>query len=106
MHVLNADADIKAWDPKQGTNIWELSGLFEGDIMLHKKKSMTKNGLVDMAARWNAATIPYYIDDSFSMIFVNFILVSLVLEHILLILLCLITTFFNYLQLMKKRKAF
>lgn len=36
--------------------------------MLHNKKSLTKNGLIDMAARWDAATIPYYIDDSFSTI--------------------------------------
>lgn len=60
---------MKAWDPKEGTNIWEHSGLFEGDIMLHKKKTMTKNGLLDMAARWDTATVPYYIDDSFSMFF-------------------------------------
>lgn len=76
------DAEMNAWDPKQGTNIWEHSGLFEGDIMLYKKKNLMKNGLVDVAARWDFATIPYSIDDSFGeyfcscVMFVDFVLNS------------------------------
>lgn len=49
-----------------GTNIWEHSGLFEGDIMLYQTKQSIKNGLIDPAAKWPNATVPYYIDDGFS----------------------------------------
>lgn len=47
--------------------MWEHSGLFEGDIMLYEQSSPRgKNGLIDIAARWPRATVPYYIDDAFS----------------------------------------
>lgn len=37
--------------------------------MLYKTKQSVKNGLIDETARWPQATIPYYIDDAFSMYF-------------------------------------
>ncbi|XP_055305146.1 hatching enzyme 1.2-like isoform X2 [Sitodiplosis mosellana] len=57
--------DIEAWTPEDGTNVWEHSGLFEGDIMLYTKQPI-KNGIIDEAYRWPDATIPYYIDDAFT----------------------------------------
>lgn len=58
---------MNAWRPELGTNIWEHSGLFEGDIMMYTPKRIpTKNGLIDEAAKWPMAIVPYYIDDSFS----------------------------------------
>ncbi|XP_031632219.1 zinc metalloproteinase nas-13-like isoform X2 [Contarinia nasturtii] len=59
------DAEIDVWTPDDGTNVWEHSGLFEGDIMLYTKK-FNKNGLIDETSRWEKATIPYYIDDAFT----------------------------------------
>lgn len=56
---------MEAWKPSDGTNVWELSGLFEGDIMLYTKQP-NKNGLIDETYRWPNATIPYYIDEAFS----------------------------------------
>ncbi|XP_055603801.1 seminal metalloprotease 1-like [Uranotaenia lowii] len=47
-------------------NPWELSGLFEGDILLDSPAA-TRNGILNEALRWPNATIPYYIeDDDFS----------------------------------------
>lgn len=48
---------------------WELSGLYEGDIMLYgvDDNREIKNGLVDDTAYWPNGTIPYTIDeDDFS----------------------------------------
>lgn len=43
-----------------GTNIWEHSGLFEGDIMLDEN---SRNGLIEKERRWWNATIPFYIEN-------------------------------------------
>lgn len=45
-------------------NAWEKSGLLEGDIMTAPKRG--RNGLKDPLMHWPDATVPYYIDDSFS----------------------------------------
>lgn len=58
------DAEIEAWKPEDGSNIWEHSGLLEGDIMIYKQNN--KNGLIDDTAKWPSAFVPYYIDDAFS----------------------------------------
>lgn len=55
---------IAKWKPEDGTNVWEQSGLLEGDIMIYP--SLNKNGLLDAAMYWPNATVPYYIDDDFS----------------------------------------
>ena len=50
---------IANWHPKQG-NVWELSGLFEGDIMA--VDGIRKNALLDKRSRWKDAIIPYQIE--------------------------------------------
>lgn len=70
---LLLDTEIEAWKPEDGTNVWELSGLFEGDIMLYTKQP-NKNGIIDETYRWPNATIPYYIDEAFSEWFYRFFL--------------------------------
>lgn len=59
-------AQISAWKPESGTNIWEESGLYEGDIMVYQTSQVPKNGLLDPDSRWPNATVPFYIDDEFS----------------------------------------
>ncbi|XP_078052774.1 seminal metalloprotease 1 [Augochlora pura] len=57
---------IKSWTREDRENLWELSGLFEGDIMLHPSKegdAEPKNGLVKTASRWPAGIVPYYIKE-------------------------------------------
>lgn len=44
--------------------MWEESGLFEGDIMTYG--GLTRNGISNEKRRWPNATIPYFIDESFS----------------------------------------
>ncbi|XP_076242211.1 seminal metalloprotease 1 [Calliopsis andreniformis] len=54
---------IKSWTDEDKQNIWELSGLYEGDIMLTEEKDSSKNGLVKIASRWPRGIIPYYIQE-------------------------------------------
>ncbi|XP_072158333.1 zinc metalloproteinase nas-13 isoform X2 [Bemisia tabaci] len=44
-------------------NVWELSGLFEGDIMLD---TFARNGLLNPDARWPFGVVPYHISSDFS----------------------------------------
>uniref|UniRef100_A0A1B0B543 Metalloendopeptidase n=1 Tax=Glossina palpalis gambiensis TaxID=67801 RepID=A0A1B0B543_9MUSC len=48
------------WSENHEENIWELSGLFEGDIMLHR--DYLRNGLLNEKSTWPDATVPFYID--------------------------------------------
>ncbi|XP_013112260.2 low choriolytic enzyme [Stomoxys calcitrans] len=48
------------WNDNHEDNIWEHSGLFEGDIMLHRE--YLRNGLLNEKATWPEATVPFYID--------------------------------------------
>ncbi|XP_076645433.1 seminal metalloprotease 1 [Halictus rubicundus] len=55
---------IKSWSGDDRQNVWELSGLFEGDIMLHRDGNVeSKNGLLKTASRWPAGIVPYYIKE-------------------------------------------
>ncbi|XP_054009362.1 astacin-like [Hylaeus anthracinus] len=54
---------IKSWSKKETQNLWELSGLYEGDIMLAGETDETRNGLVKTAARWPGGIVPYYIKE-------------------------------------------
>ncbi|XP_024945655.1 astacin isoform X2 [Cephus cinctus] len=54
---------IRSWTPKDQQNVWELSGLYEGDIMLHPDEPDTKNGLLDATAKWPGGVVPYYIQE-------------------------------------------
>lgn len=47
-------------------NVWENSGLLEGDIM--ESSNHQKNGLLNAQQRWPNATIPFFIEDDFSKI--------------------------------------
>ncbi|XP_031847626.1 hatching enzyme 1.2 [Nomia melanderi] len=57
---------IESWSKDDRQNIWELSGLFEGDIMLLPgEKVESKNGLAKPTSRWPAGIVPYYIKEEF-----------------------------------------
>ncbi|XP_058788816.1 zinc metalloproteinase nas-13-like [Phymastichus coffea] len=56
---------MNKWKPEDDNYIWELSGLYEGDMMGISK--VGKNGILDVAKRWPDAVIPYHIEeDDFS----------------------------------------
>lgn len=66
--VLPALAEqVSSWRPKDGTNVWELSGQFEGDIMLAQgtNQKSAKNVLHDTNYRWDDCVIPYSIDEHY-----------------------------------------
>lgn len=48
------------WNDANEDHIWEHSGLFEGDIMLHRE--YLRNGLLNEKSTWPDATVPFYID--------------------------------------------
>nr|XP_033339167.1 seminal metalloprotease 1 isoform X2 [Megalopta genalis] len=57
---------IQSWSREDRENLWELSGLFEGDIMLYPSEEgdvESKNGLVKTASRWPAGIVPYHIKE-------------------------------------------
>lgn len=58
--------EISEWTPEDGSNVWEHSGLIEGDIMIYDSSQLNKNGVLKEDLHWPNATIPYYIDESFS----------------------------------------
>lgn len=64
------DKQVSNWHPKMKQNIWELSGLFEGDIMeaepeeIHEK-GIERNAVIDETLLWPEATVPYYISSDF-----------------------------------------
>lgn len=64
--ICNETAErLKQWKPEDGDNVWELSGLYQGDMMGIDESG--RNGLLDEATRWPDAVVPYNIDeDDFS----------------------------------------
>lgn len=52
------------WTPNDPFNVWELSGLKEGDIM--EDGPNAKNVVSDPQTLWKDATIPYIIEPTFS----------------------------------------
>lgn len=46
---------IENWKPESGGNVWELSGLLEGDIQVPRGR----NGLRNTYARWPCGIVPY-----------------------------------------------
>ncbi|XP_043258686.1 seminal metalloprotease 1 [Colletes gigas] len=54
---------IRSWTKADEQNLWELSGLYEGDIMLTGEPDESKNGLVKTASRWPGGIVPYYIKE-------------------------------------------
>lgn len=61
MYVKLTVKRVNEWSTDDIENVWELSGLFEGDIMPNSD-SKIRNGLVDEAMRWPNGSIPVYID--------------------------------------------
>ncbi|XP_017764627.1 PREDICTED: zinc metalloproteinase nas-13 [Eufriesea mexicana] len=54
---------IRSWTKAEKQNVWELSGLYEGDIMLNTEENGAKNGLVNAKFRWSGGVVPYYIKE-------------------------------------------
>ncbi|XP_048504685.1 seminal metalloprotease 1 [Athalia rosae] len=55
---------IEQWKPDDKEQLWELSGLYEGDIMVHPEgRALSKNGLIDPEARWPRGIVPFYVQE-------------------------------------------
>ncbi|XP_034945871.1 zinc metalloproteinase nas-13 isoform X2 [Chelonus insularis] len=56
--------DINHWSDNDSLNVWELSGLFEGDIVINDVDTnvIAKNGLVNKTMQWTYGIIPYMIN--------------------------------------------
>ncbi|CAK9827888.1 Zinc metalloproteinase nas-14 [Anthophora retusa] len=54
---------VSSWKKTDKENVWELSGLHEGDIMLadDDEDIGTQNGIVNTKYRWTDGVVPYYI---------------------------------------------
>ncbi|XP_072161589.1 hatching enzyme 1.2 isoform X1 [Bemisia tabaci] len=52
------ESRIDQWTPESAGNIWEMSGLFEGDIMVDPK-DLTRNAVNNTSKRWPKAIVPY-----------------------------------------------
>lgn len=55
---------MSIWKPSHKQNIWELSGQYEGDIMMNNQTEL-KNALVDEDRRWTNGILPYFIEKDF-----------------------------------------
>ncbi|XP_069704153.1 hatching enzyme 1.2-like [Periplaneta americana] len=54
---------IAAWSPQNRSNVWELSGHYEGDIIV---PNFARNGVINESEKWPHGIIPYYIKNSFT----------------------------------------
>ncbi|XP_039291931.1 zinc metalloproteinase nas-13 [Nilaparvata lugens] len=61
----NVGDAIDSMEPSCPQNIWELSGKFEGDIMLGPNEIDVKNVRRNETSRWPNATLVYHIHESF-----------------------------------------
>lgn len=50
---------INQWTPDEETHPWELSGLYQGDIM----RQNSKNGVINETSLWPNGLVPYVIDE-------------------------------------------
>uniref|UniRef100_A0A1B6F4X2 Metalloendopeptidase n=1 Tax=Cuerna arida TaxID=1464854 RepID=A0A1B6F4X2_9HEMI len=53
------------WHPDPEQNIWELSGLFEGDIIEDDENSPSRNGLLNISSRWPGGVVPFEISSKY-----------------------------------------
>lgn len=60
-----SDKQIDDWSPNMKQNIWELSGLHEGDIMEPMHEMEARNGMRDDSLRWEGGEVPYHIHSDF-----------------------------------------
>ncbi|XP_069691835.1 zinc metalloproteinase nas-13-like [Periplaneta americana] len=57
----------RAVDVREKQNAWELSGHFEGDIILTEEQKLgLRNGLINTNYRWPNRIVPYFIDPVFT----------------------------------------
>jgi hypothetical protein len=49
------------WQLDDEDNVWERSGLFEGDIMVTESAGHQKNVVLNETLRWPNSTVPFYI---------------------------------------------
>ncbi|KAF4524240.1 hypothetical protein B566_EDAN008786 [Ephemera danica] len=57
---------IASWSPLERNNVWELSGLHEGDIMQDNRPGPAgRNAMRDPESLWTDATIPYILEPTF-----------------------------------------
>ncbi|XP_047116673.1 zinc metalloproteinase nas-14-like [Schistocerca piceifrons] len=57
---------VSSWSPNDEVNVWEMSGLFEGDIMMAEDNNI-KNIILDEDKYWPSGVLPYYIvEEDFS----------------------------------------
>ncbi|CAK9827143.1 Zinc metalloproteinase nas-13 [Anthophora retusa] len=55
---------VKSWKKTDKQNVWELSGLHEGDMMFEgEEQDGGKNGLSNRMFRWSGGLVPYYIKE-------------------------------------------
>ncbi|KAF6203953.1 hypothetical protein GE061_002291 [Apolygus lucorum] len=52
------------WSPDDKQNIWELSGLDEGDIMTDSEET-SRNAVREAESKWPGGVVPYHISDEF-----------------------------------------
>jgi len=63
----NTAENLQKWTPEDGTNIWEHSGLLEGDIMVEAETDTisNRNGILSESKYWPNATVPYFFRPTF-----------------------------------------
>lgn len=54
-------AQIEELSDDEEVNPWELSGLYEGDMLMDPHQA--RNGILNETGRWTEGTVPYYIED-------------------------------------------
>lgn len=59
--VYRLEKSMDAWSDESEQNLWELSGLYQGDIMVQKK--LDRNGIIGPELRWTNSTVPFYIEE-------------------------------------------
>lgn len=68
-YILLLAGEIDEGTENDGTNIWEYSGLEEGDMLIEDKddeeEGHYRNGLRDRSRYWPKATVPYFINKIF-----------------------------------------
>ncbi|RZF42637.1 hypothetical protein LSTR_LSTR001432 [Laodelphax striatellus] len=67
LYMEGVDRAIASWHPSRNKqNVWELSGLYEGDIMMPSSSGESeRNAILDDTLRWHEGVVPYHISDDF-----------------------------------------
>ncbi|KAF2884814.1 hypothetical protein ILUMI_21347 [Ignelater luminosus] len=69
---------LASWTPASKTPMWQLSGQYEGDMIIHPG---IKNGVIDTNLRWPNREIPYEFSNDFTAQERQFIANSLAMEY-------------------------